>query len=294
MIYRLVTDLQTKAIPIQQSCRVLSVSRAGYYAARSRSAKPLVGKVRMHLKAAFIASHQSYGSRRMVTALGNQGIQIGRYKVRSLMREAGLKPVWKRKFIHTTHSKHQLPIAANILARQFNPAAPNTAFVTDITYIRSGTGWLYLAIVLDLYSRKVVGWAMAPGMPAELVCAALKMAIQARQPAPGLVVHSDRGTQYASDLYQALLTKHGFICSMSRKGNCWDNAVAERFFLNLKMERVWQRSYANQSEAKTDIMAYIVGFYNSERLNSVLGNLSPAVFERNMAAKYPIVVSEIS
>jgi transposase InsO family protein len=294
VIYRLVTTLQTKAIPVQQSCRLLAVSRAGYYAARCRSAKPLLCKTRLHLKAAFVASHQSYGSRRMVTALGNQGIQIGRYKARNLMREAGLKPVWRRKFIHTTDSNHQLPIAANILARQFNPAAPNSAFVTDITYIRTGTGWLYLAIVLDLYSRKVVGWAMAPSMPAELVCAALQMAIQARQPAAGLLVHSDRGSQYASDLYQALLTKHGFICSMSRKGNCWDNAVAERFFLNLKMERVWQRSYANQSEAKTDIIAYIVGFYNSERLNSVLGNLPPAVFERHMAEKYPIVVSENS
>ena len=228
------------------------------------------------------------------SALENQGIQIGRYKVRSLMREAGLKPVWQRKFIHTTDSKHDLPIAENILARQFNPERPNTAFVTDITYIRTGTGWLYLAIVLDLYSRKVVGWAMAPSMPAELVCTALKMAIQQRQPAPGLIVHSDRGSQYASGLYQALLAEHGFICSMSRKGNCWDNAVAERFFLNLKMERVWQRNYANQTEARIDIISYIVGFYNSERINSVLGNLSPAVFERNMAVKELIGVSEIT
>lgn len=294
MSYRLVDELQTKAIPVQQSCRLLEVSRSGYYDARRRSAKPLLCKASVHLKAAFAASHQSYGSRRLVTALENQGIQIGRYKARSLMREAGLKPVWKRKFIHTTDSKHNLPIATNILARQFNPEKPNTAFVTDITYIRTGTGWLYLAIVLDLYSRKVVGWAMAPSMPAELVCTALQMAIHQRQLAPGLVVHSDRGSQYASDLYQALLAKHGFVCSMSRKGNCWDNAVAERFFLNLKMERVWQRNYANQAEARLDIISYIVGFYNSERLNSVLGNLPPAVFERNMAAKKPIAVSEIS
>ena len=293
-MYRLVTELQTKAVPVLQSCRLLVVSRSGYYAALGRSTKPLLCKARIHLKAAFTASHQSYGSRRLVTALGIQGIQIGRYKVRSLMREAHLKPVWKRKFIHTTDSKHKLSIADNILARQFNPALPNTAFVTDITYIRTGTGWLYLAIVLDLYSRKVVGWAMAPSMPAELVCTALHMAIQTRQPAPGLIVHSDRGSQYASDLYQALLTKHRFVCSMSRRGNCWDNAVAERFFLNLKMERVWQRSYANQAEARIDIVDYIVGFYNSQRINSVLGNLSPAIFEQNRAAKYPIVVSEIS
>lgn len=294
MSYHVVDALQKKAIPVQQSCRLLEVSRSGYYDSRRRSAQPLCCKASVHLKAAFVASHQSYGSRRLVSALNRQGIQMGRYKVRSLMRKAGLKSVWKRKFIHTTDSKHDLPIAGNILARQFNPARPNTAFVSDITYIRTGTGWLYLAVVLDLYSRKVVGWAMAPSMPAELVCSALRMAIQQRQPAPGLIVHSDRGSQYASALYQALLAEHGFICSMSRKGNCWDNAVAERFFLNLKMERVWQRSYANQTEAKTDIVSYIVGFYNSERLNAVLGNLPPAVFERNMAANKPIAVSEIT
>jgi transposase InsO family protein len=294
MSYQLVSQLQKKAIPVGRSCRVLGVSRSAYYEARRLSAKPVLCKVGVHLKAAFAASHQSYGSRRLVTALTIQGIQIGRYKTRSLMREAGVKPVWKRKFIHTTDSKHDLPIAENILARRFNPDRPNTAFVTDITYIRTGAGWLYLAIVLDLYSRKVVGWAMAPSMPAELVCTALEMAIQQRQPAPGLIVHSDRGSQYASGLYQALLAEHGFVCSMSRRGNCWDNAVAERSFLNLKMERVWQRNYANQAEARIDIISYIVGFYNSERINSVLGNLPPAVFERNIVVKEPIAVSEIT
>jgi transposase InsO family protein len=294
MSYQLVDELQKKAIPVTHICRVLNVSRSGYYAARLRPAKPVLCKTGIHLKAAFAASHQSYGSRRLVTALAAQGMQVGRCRVRRLMRQAGLKPVWKRKFIHTTNSKHDLPIAANILDRQFNPVAPNVAWVGDITYIRTGSGWLYLAIVLDLFSRKVVGWAMAPSMPAELVCAALRMAILQRGPAPGLVVHSDRGSQYASDQYQALLSKHRFVCSMSRKGNCWDNAVAERFFLNLKMERVWQREYANHAEAKTDITAYIVGFYNCERLHSVLGNLSPSVFERNMAAKESIAVSEIA
>ena len=294
MSYRLVHELQEKAIPVQHSCRVLSVSRSSYYEAQRRSAQPVLCKTSVHLKAAFMASHQSYGSRRLVTAMANQGFQVGRYKVRRLMRKAALKPVWKRKFIHTTDSKHDLPIAANILDRQFNPAAPNVAYVSDITYIRTGAGWLYLAIVLDLFARKVVGWAMAPNMPAELVCDALNMAIQQRQPPPGLIVHSDRGSQYASELYQNLLNEHGFVCSMSRKGNCWDNAVAERFFLNLKMERVWQRQYANHAEAKTDITAYIVGFYNCERLNSALGNLPPTVYERKMAEKEPIVVSEIS
>ncbi|MCE9550677.1 MAG: DDE-type integrase/transposase/recombinase [Betaproteobacteria bacterium] len=160
--------------------------------------------------------------------------------------------------------------------------APNIAWVGDITYIRTGLGWLYLAIVLDLFSRKVVGCAMVPSMPAELVCAALHMAIQQHQPA----LRPRRPWQSIS-----LRPLSGFV---SRKGNCWDNAVAERFFLNLKMERVWQREYANQMEAKTDITAYIVGFYNCNRIHSVLGNLSPSVFERNKAAKKPIVVSEIT
>lgn len=294
MIHQLILQLQKEAIPVQQSCRVLAVSRSGYYEAQRRSAKPLVCKTSVHLKAAFMASHQSYGSRRLVTAMANEGIAVGRHKVRSLMRKAALKPVWKRKFVHTTDSKHNLPIAPNVLDRQFNPVAPNLVYVTDITYIRTGAGWLYLALVLDLFARKVVGWAMAPSMPAELVCDALNMAIQQRQPGPGLIVHSDRGSQYASELYQDLLAKHGFVCSMSRKGNCWDNAVAERFFLNLKMERVWQRQYANHAEAKADITDYIVGFYNCKRLNSVLGNLPPAAYERKMAKTAPMVVSEIT
>jgi transposase InsO family protein len=294
MIYQFVHQLQKEAIPVKHSCRLLAVSRSGYYDAQRRSATVKVCKVTAHLKAEFQASGQSYGSRRLVTAMANAGFRIGRYKVRSLMRQAALKPVWKRKFVHTTNSKHDLPVAANLLNRQFNPPAPNMAYVSDITYVRTGAGWLYLAVVLDLYARKVVGWAMAPSMPAKLVCDALRMAIQQRQPAPGLIVHSDRGSQYASELYQDLLLQHGFVCSMSRKGNCWDNAVAERFFLNLKMERVWQRQYANHAEAQADITDYIVGFYNCKRIDSALGNLPPAAYERKMAASEPIVVSEIT
>lgn len=291
MSYRLIQQLQKEAIPVQQSCRVLGVSRSGYYEAKRRIAKAVMCKASVHLRAAFAASQQSYGSRRLVTAMEDAGFHIGRSKVRRLMRRAALKPVRKRKFVHTTNSKHDMPIAANVLERQFNPLAPNRAYVSDITYIRTGAGWLYLAIVMDLYARKVVGWAMAPSMPAKLVCDALNMAIGQRQPAPGLIVHSDRGSQYASESYQKLLEKHGFVCSMSRKGNCWANAVAERFFLDLKMERVWQRQYANHAEAEADITDCIVGFYNCKRINSALGNLSPAVYERKMAAQ-PIEVSE--
>ena len=294
MTFELIRRLQKEAIPVQQSCRVLNVSRSGYYEAQHRSAKAVVCKVSVHLKAEFQASGQSYGSRRLVTAMANAGFVIGRFKARRLMRQACLKPVWKRKFVHTTDSKHDLPIAANVLDRQFNPDAPDRAYVSDITYIRTGAGWLYLAIVLDLYARKVVGWAMAPNMPAQLVCDALKMAISQRRPGPGLLVHSDRGSQYASELYQELLKQHRYVCSMSRKGNCWDNAVAERFFLNLKMERVWQRQYANHAEARADITDYIVGFYNCKRINSALGNLPPSVYERKMALQKPIAVSEVT
>lgn len=161
-------------------------------------------------------------------------------------------------------------------------------------YIRTRAGWLYLAAVMDLYSRKIVGWATAPTMHAELVCSALQMAITQRQPSAGLLVHSDRGRQYASAAHRELLVRHGLLASMSRKGNCWDNAVMERFFLNLKMERVWQKEYANHAEATRDLTDYIVGFYNNVRLHSTLGYLPPTAYERNQVAKHPIVVSEIT
>lgn len=295
MSHVLVGDSKKKATPLTQACRVLGVSRSGYYsAAKSALATPKVCAASVHLKAAFAASGRTYGSRRLCAALQSRGLSIGRHRVRSLMRAHQLRSIWRRKFIHTTDSKHTMPVAANVLDRQFTKALPNQAWVSDITYIRTRSGWLYLAAVLDLHSRKIVGWAMAPQMPATLVCAALQMAIAQRNPGPGLVVHSDRGTQYASSLHQALLAHHGLIGSMSRKGNCWDNAVMERFFLNLKMERVWQKDYANHAEAITDIADYIVNFYNAVRLHSTLGNLSPSAFEHQSATKKPIELSEIT
>lgn len=156
------------------------------------------------------------------------------YRARQLMRSNALQTRWRRKFVHTTDSRHELPVAGNVLARRFKPARPNEAWVSDMTYIRTRSGWLYLAVVLDLFSRKIVGWAMTPSMPAELVCAALSMAIASRMPAPGLLVHSDLGSQYASEAHTSLLKRHRLVCSMSRKGSCRDNAVMERFFLNLK------------------------------------------------------------
>jgi transposase InsO family protein len=231
------------------------------------------------LAATFHASGGHYGSRRLRAALHAQGVKVGRYRVRRLMRQQGLQARWKRKFVHTTNSRHGLPVADNVLNRQFNPSAPDQACTSDITYVRTRSGWLYLAAVMDLFSRKIVGWAMAT-MPAELACQALQMAIASRAPKAGLIVHSDRGSQYASEAHRALLTRHQFVASMSRKGNYWDNAVMERFFLNLKMERVWQRDYANHAEACRDITDHIVRFYNAERLHSTLGYRSPNEAER--------------
>ena len=295
MTYRLVRQLQQKAYSVARVCRLLGVSRSGFYEACKRAEAPVsICPVTVQLKASFAASGGCYGSRPLREALRTEGIKVGIYKVRRLMRVNGLRSAWKRKFIHTTNSNHDLPIAGNVLNRQFDPEAVNKAWVADITYIRTRSGWLYLAVVLDLFSRKVIGWSMAPNMSAELVCSAMQLALAQRQPPPGLISHSDRGSQYASLAYRSLLARHHMQQSMSRKGNCWDNAVMERFFLSLKMERVWRRDYANYAEAVRDITEYIVGFYNNERLHSKLGYLPPTVYEREMESKSPIAVSGIS
>ena len=292
MSHRLARQMQQEAVAVKQSCRVLGVSRSGYYAARRRLARPAAADgAAAHAQAAFEAAGRCYGSRRLAAALRERGVPMGRHRVRRLMRENGLRPAWRRKFVHTTDSRHSLPVFENVLNRQFDPAEPNRAWAADITYVRTRGGWLYLAAVLDLFSRKVVGWAAAPAMPASLVCDALRMALGQRRPPTGLIVHSDRGSQYASQEHRDLLARHGLTGSMSRKGNCWDNAVMERFFLNLKQERLWRRDYANHAEAEKDITDYIVGFYNSRRLHSKLGNLPPNVYERNTAAGQPISVS---
>jgi len=279
VIQQVIQQWQEKA-ETTRLCRLMGVSRSGVYAARRRQQTPRACALGAPLQAAFHASGGNYGSRRLSASLKAQGLPAGRYRVRRLMKQHGLRARWKRKFVHTTTSRHELPVAANVLDRRFKPHAPDRAWAADITYIRTGGGWLYLAAVLDLYSRKIVGWAMAPSMPAELVCTALQMAIALRQPRPGLIVHTDRGSQYASEAHRDLLTRHGLVASMSRKGNCWDNAVMERFFLNLKMERVWQRRYANPAEAVADITHYIVAFYNTHRLHSTLGYRSPTDYEK--------------
>jgi putative transposase len=256
---------------ISQLCETLSVNRSSYYRRRKAAQAascPRKQHMMLHLKVAFQVSQQTYGSRRLRDALRQQGYTIGRYKIRRLMKECQLKPVWQRQWIQTTDSNHSLPVADNLLNRQFNPTQMNEAWVSDITYIRTGSGWLYLAAVMDLYSRKIIGWAMSATMNAELVCQALRHAVQHRQPQQPVLVHSDQGSQYASHAYRQLLQHYGFRQSMSRKANCWDNAVMERFFLNLKMERVWHKQYANHLEARQDVTDYICAFYNTIRLHS--------------------------
>lgn len=278
-----VEQLGKEGVSVRRSCEVLSVSRAGFYEARQRWRQPASGcALSVKLRAVFQASGGTYGRRRLKAALAEQGVKVGHYRIRRLMQEQALRSCWKRQFRYRVAGQTDAPLAPNVLNRQFQQTAPNRAWVSDITYIPTRQGWLYLAAVLDLYSRKVVGWAMGATLQAELVCRALKMAITTRNPPPGLIVHSDQGCQYTSEAYRALLTQHGLIYSLSRRANCWDNAVMERFFLNLKMERVWQRDYLNHNQAQCDVANYIVAFYNPKRLHSSLGYLAPNDFEREM------------
>lgn len=230
--------------------------------------------------ALFAESKSSMGSRKMTTQLRKEGFSVGRYRVRSLMKKLKLVVKQKRKFRVTTNSNHKLPVAENILDRQFNPLSPNQAWAADITYIWTAEGWLYLAVIIDLYSRRVIGWCMDKRQTKSLVIRALLMAINIRKPPQGLIHHSDRGSQYASPKYQASLKQHGILCSMSRKGNCWDNAVVERFFSSLKREWIKDNLYRSREEAISDVRAYIVTWYNSRRLHSTLGYKSPIEFEK--------------
>lgn len=291
MSFALVAHLQQKAYHVSHICRVLGVSRSGYYARSTRRIRPKALREQIHVAAAFSASGSTYGSRRISHALRAQGVVIGRHRARTLMRQAQLRPVWKRRFVVTTVAGLGTPTFTNVLDRQFDVQQPNRAWVSDVTYIRTTQGWLYLAVVLDLYSRRVVGWATAPTTHTSLVRQALDMAIRQRHPGRGLLLHSDRGFQYASAEYQAVLAQHGIQCSMSRKGDCWDNAVMERFFLSLKVERLWISRYATRAEAQRDIQDYIENFYNTQRLHSTLGYLTPATYESSRAPNPPITVS---
>ena len=269
--------------PVTSMCRVLGVSRSGYYAWHSR--KPSASEVwRQELTAEVKAIHAEvkgrYGSPRMHAELVGRGCVRCVNTVAKLMREAGVAAKPKRKFRQTTDSTHALPVAENALDRQFDVGEPNAAWVADVTYVATREGWLYLAVVVDLFSRLVVGWSMDSTMTSRLVVDALAMAVSGRHPASGLVAHSDRGSQYASEHHRRVLAGAGLVCSMSRRGNCWDNAPAESFFASLKKELVHGEDYATREEAKASIFDYVEVFYNRVRRHSTLGYLTPAEFER--------------
>jgi putative transposase len=217
----------------------------------------------------------------MSKKLRAHGHEVGRYRARSLMKKAGVSVKRRKKFTKTTDSKHNLPVAPNLLERNFQPDRPDAIWCSDISYLWTTQGWLYLAIVIDLYSRKIVGWAMSNRLKTPLVIEALMMAYWRRKPTKGLIHHSDRGSQYASDDYQKLLNSYGMTCSMSRKGDCWDNAVVESFFHTLKAEWIADTIYYTRDEARRDVIDYIEMFYNSHRLHSFLGYKSPNDFEKN-------------
>jgi len=215
-----------------------------------------------------------------IRELQDEGITCGRHRVARLMRANGLRGKAGKKFKATTDSNHKHPVAENLLQRQFNVSEPNLAWVGDITYVWTREGWLYLAVLLDLYSRRVVGWAVSKRMKQGLVVEALERAIALRNPSPGLIVHHDRGSQYASNAYRKLLESRGLILSMSRKGDCWDNAVAESFFGSLKTEWVPKFGYETRREGEMDLFQYIEAFYNRSRRHSTIGNVSPVAFEK--------------
>lgn len=263
----------------------MSVSRSAYYAWQGRpqtAAEKDDVKLVEVIKTLFKKSRKTYGTRRLKEALIKRDQQISRRRIGRLMDTVGLACKTKRKFKATTNSKHNLPIAPNQLDRQFTVQQPNQAYVGDITYIHTQEGWLYLAVAIDLYSRQVVGWSMAEHMRAKLVNDALLMAAWKRKPGKGLIWHTDRGSQYASDSHRALLQQHGIIQSMGRKGNCWDNAVSESFFHTLKTELVHHQCYQTRAEAKQDIFEYIEVFYNRERLHSTNDYLSPVDYEMQL------------
>ena len=275
------------AFAVRTMCTVLEVSTSGYYAwrdrpesARSRADRALAADIRrVHAE-----NRAIYGSPRVHAALRAEGRRIGVNRVARLMRHHGIQGRHKRRVPRTTDSKHSLPVAPNLLDRQFTAPAPNRIWLADITYIPTGEGWLYLAVVLDMFSRRVVGWAMSEKMPQELTMTALQMAITNRRPGPGLVHHSDRGSQYAARAYRILLEEHSMLCSMSRKGDCWDNAPMESFFGSMKTELEDGTAFETRQAAKNALFSFIEGFYNRQRLHSAIGYCSPINKEQIAAA----------
>lgn len=266
----------------------MQVSRSGFYSwekrdksARDQERERLIPRVKEIHK----TSRETYGSRRIAKELEATGTRCGKHKAGTLMKLAGVEAKHRKKFKATTNSKHSLPVAPNLLQRQFTVPRQDLAWVGDITYIWTTEGWLYLAIVIDLFSRRVVGWSINKRMTKQLVKDALLMAIWRRKPSPGLIFHSDRGSQYCSREFQELIKDYGIRSSMSRKGDCWDNAVAESFFGTLKLELVFWEKYITREQAKRSIVDYIEMFYNSNRRHSYLDYISPMEYESQWLLK---------
>jgi len=268
--------------PVAVLCDVLEVSRSGYYAWRTRTeSKRAQSRRRLEvlIRSVFAEHRERYGSPRIHQELFARGETCSVNTVAKYMRELDIMAKTRRKFKATTNSKHDLPVAENLLNRAFHQEAPNRVWVSDITYVPTREGWLYLATVLDLFSRKIVGWAMAGKMTTSLVIDALQMAVLRRSPPPGLVHHSDRGSQYASNDYQQMLADHQMVCSMSRKRNCWDNAVMESFYRSLKTELIYHEDFHSRLDARNAIFEYIEVYYNRIRRHTTLGYLSPETYE---------------
>jgi transposase InsO family protein len=264
-------------------CQVMEVSRSGFYDFLRRHQRPIDARepqLILRVRTIHKANDQAYGSRRISKALRADGEDVGQYRAGTLMRKARVEVKQKKRFRVTTHSKHNYPVAPNLLDRQFDIEAPNTLWGGDITYLWTDEGWLYLAVIIDLFSRRVVGGSLSRRMKVDLVRDALLMAIWRRKPGRGLIHHSGRGSQYACHEYQDILKDHGMISSMSRKGDCWDNAVIERFFRSLKSERTNHRRYPTREAARQNVINYIEMFYNARRLHSYLGYVSPVEYEK--------------
>jgi putative transposase len=284
--FKFIEEHLASEFPIEVSCEVLGVSRSGYFAWSKRPASERAArreKLAAKIKLVHEENREVYGSPRMCKALKAQGESVCENTVATIMKERQIRAKSKKKFTpRTTDSSHQQPIADNVLDRQFTAQLPNQKWAVDITYIPTDEGWLYLAGVIDLCSRRIVGWSMAGHMETSLVSDALKMAIARRNPGEGLLHHSDRGVQYASEDYMYLLQSHGMRISMSGKGDCWDNAVTESFWSTLKTELVNHEHYATHEEARASIFEYIEVFYNRKRLHSSLGYVSPESFEAGL------------
>jgi len=276
-------DVAKAEFPVHRLCRVLGVSQSGYFTWKDRPASRRQREdmvLLAHVRSAFTRSNGTYGSPRMTRELQDGGLAVGRRRTARLMRENGLKARQKRRFRRTTDSHHAWPVAPNLLDQDFAATRPDEKWGTDISYIWTREGWLYLAVVIDLFARRVIGWATGDRLHRDLALAALRKALVMRRPAPGLIHHSDRGSQYCSIDYQAELRKHGILTSMSGKGNCYDNAMVETFFNTLKSELVWRTIFDTRLAATQAIGRYIDGFYNPVRRHSALDFISPNQFKK--------------